>query len=753
MTAEEVLLAIEPALDKQLTRIQTLVFQQAWAGKSYPEIAKTVDYDTGYIKDVGSELWKVLSQVTGEKVTKQNFRLLLKRFVQRQAAIITTTPEPQPIAPIVPVAKPLHNLPARDFTQLIGRDRELAQIQAFLSFENSLHCLSIEGMGGMGKTTLALAAAYANLSAFAAVVFASAKTQRLTSCGIVPRLQPDRHLQDVFRAIAHTCNRADLLLKGFDQQVDAIQILLMQQPTLLLIDNLETVDDWQLMLAFLCDLPSTVKVLLTSRHHTPFTSIRLAPLAIPDRELLLHQQATTKQVVLDAFEVQQLSDRTCGIPAAIVYAVGQLAAGYAVHHQFTDIGLADNEYTRFYFETSMMPLRGRFAHQLLMALALFPQSAPKAALSYVAGAQDVTTAATELALLQQFSLVSHHADRYQMLSLTREYVAAELAAHPTFEQQARERWLEWYISFTQEHGGQDAKEWNDYTVLEQEWENLRAVMDWCIAHDRYKDAHRLWQQVQSYTHARGYRGDRLTDWNTRLDWTTWLTNAAEQRCDWSVLLDLLSDQGWTLTLMGNSQRFQQAEQLYAKAWGLRSHKDTVFQANLAIRRAVLQIQQETFDQALQWLQIANQLLDTCPEETVAVTRSLTQVLYYYGEVAYKTGDYFYAQNLFEQALVQAEEANWQRAMFLIKDWLADTAIQLRQFSDAQELLQEGLQVAINNRDTCRTAFCERSLAQLEKAQGNAAIAQQWATTAKQRFEALGMITEATETIALLQTLG
>jgi LuxR family glucitol operon transcriptional activator len=354
--------------------------------------------------------------------------------------------------------------------------------------------------------------------------------------------------------------------------------------------------------------------------------------------------------------------------------------------------------------------------------------------------------------LQQLSLLSQHDDRYDMLCLTREYVTAELSAHPRFEQQARDRWINWYISFTQEYGGQNAKEWNDYTALEQEWENLRAVMEWCIATDRYTDAHQLWQQVQSYTHARGYRGDRLTDWNTRLEWTTWLLDVAEQRQEWATVLDLLYDQGWTLTLMGTPTQLQQAEQLYTTAWELRSHKDSEFQGNLAIHIAVLQIEQQNFERALHWLHTANQLLDACPEETLAITRSLTQLLYYYGEIAYKTGDHLCAQHLFEQALVQAEEVNWQRATFLIKDWLADIAIQLHHFGDAQELLQEGLNVAVKNQDTCRLAFCERSLAQLEKAQGNAAIAYQWAVTAKQRFEALGMVTEATETLALLQTL-
>jgi len=303
----------------------------------------------------------------------------------------------------------------------------------------------------------------------------------------------------------------------------------------------------------------------------------------------------------------------------------------------------------------------------------------------------------------------------------------------------------------QQHGGKDGKEWQEYPLLDQEWDNLQAVIEWCIASDRYDEMRQLWQQVNSYTHTQGYRQNRLNVWNTRLDWADWLIQAAEQRQDWFTALEVMFDQGWTLTLLGQPRHLEQAHILYQKAWELRQHQTIGFQAELAINIAVLRIEQRQFAEATEWLQRAQQLLDRTEIEP-AMPRSQIQIGYYQGEVAYKTENYDQARTLFQQVLVQAEDLNWQRAMFLAKDWLADIAIQQRHFSEAQHLLEEGLQVAVVNQDECRVAFCERSLARLEKARGNGAIAQHWATTAKQRFEGLGMVTEAKETAVLLQTL-
>jgi tetratricopeptide (TPR) repeat protein len=765
MTVDEAIALIEQVLERgRLSKAQEIVFRQSWIGKSYWEIAKESDYDAGHIKDTGATLWRSLSQGLGEKVTKHNIQGVLLRFAQQREQKTNHVANQA-----VPISSTLHNLPARDFHYLIGRDLELRKVLEQLSFNTPNPCISIEGIGGMGKTTLALAAAFYSLQLppsplkdsvllqpippeFDAIIFTSAKPERLTPQGILPRLQPQRRLQDLFRAIARTLNRSDILLMDFDEQVEQIQDSLQRQKTLLILDNLETVEDEQLILAFLYDLPMTVKVILSSCQRSTFPAIRLEPLLEPDGRVLIQQQAQIKGITLTSTDIQTLYACTSGVPAAIVYAVGQVAAGYPIQSAAAQLTLPVGEYAHFYFKSSMTRLQGTLAHHLLMALALFPSGATVTAIADVVGTTTLTDAIDGLAQLQQLSLVRQQDGKYSLLELTREYALAELETHSNFAQPTRDRWVQWYHRFAQEHGGKDAKEWQEYDSLDQEWENLQAVIEWCIANERDQDVQQFWRQVNCYTHTQGYRRNRLTAWNTRLDWANWLIQSAKQQQDWATALEVMLEQGWTLTLLGQPRHLEQAQSLYRDAWNQRHHQTSHFQVELAINWAVLLIQQEQFTQASEWLQKAQELLASPEMDSASRQRSHLQIQYYQGEIAYKLKNYSQAQQLFQQVLTQAEQLNWQRAIFLAREWLADIAIQQQQFLQAQHWLEEGLQVAQANQDECRLAFCQRSFARLESARGNRAIAQRWATTAKQQFERLGMLTEVRETEDFLQTL-
>lgn len=83
MSAEEGLVILDTFLKKSLNEVQELVFRKAWEGQTYSEIAETSGYDANYIKDVGSKLWKLLSQILDEEVTKSNFRSVLRRRSRR----------------------------------------------------------------------------------------------------------------------------------------------------------------------------------------------------------------------------------------------------------------------------------------------------------------------------------------------------------------------------------------------------------------------------------------------------------------------------------------------------------------------------------------------------------------------------------------------------------------------------------------------------------------------------------------------
>lgn len=80
MNIEEALLVVDAALEGVfLSNVQELVLRQSWEGMSYPEIAQSNGYEANYIKNVGYKLWKLLSQVFEEEVTKSNFRSVMRR--------------------------------------------------------------------------------------------------------------------------------------------------------------------------------------------------------------------------------------------------------------------------------------------------------------------------------------------------------------------------------------------------------------------------------------------------------------------------------------------------------------------------------------------------------------------------------------------------------------------------------------------------------------------------------------------------
>jgi hypothetical protein len=96
MTLEEALAIIDAALSpKHLNNLQDLLFRGSWLGKKYQEIASEIGYDHDYIRAVGFQMWKNLSDAFGEKVTKNNFRSVLQRQVGKSNEELAPAAKPQ----------------------------------------------------------------------------------------------------------------------------------------------------------------------------------------------------------------------------------------------------------------------------------------------------------------------------------------------------------------------------------------------------------------------------------------------------------------------------------------------------------------------------------------------------------------------------------------------------------------------------------------------------------------------------------
>lgn len=80
MNLEEAIAIVDNLVQPyRLSTLQEMIFRECWEGKTYQQIAENSDYDADYIRVVGSRLWQSLTEVCEEKVTKSNFRSILRQ--------------------------------------------------------------------------------------------------------------------------------------------------------------------------------------------------------------------------------------------------------------------------------------------------------------------------------------------------------------------------------------------------------------------------------------------------------------------------------------------------------------------------------------------------------------------------------------------------------------------------------------------------------------------------------------------------
>ena len=661
-----------------------------------------------------------------------------------------------------------HNLPAP--RELIGREQKLNKLLKKLSFESGVHLIGIEGAGGVGKTALILEAASCcrkesegsgNSSTisprppvFDAIIFTSAQTERLDKDGIWREEGAQQTLRDILQTVARVLD-VDVSDADRDTLPESIQQILTRQRTLLILDNLETVEDLDAVRSFLCKIPENVKVAIASRHSIPFSdcSIRLERLPQAEATRLVEKRAEANGIKLSSEDAEKLAKKMAGIPLAIVYSVGQLAY-YPLKYILERSLPPDGDLARYCLEISVNILKKEEqSYTLFLALAIFRQSASTEAVSAVAAVTGDTAIAEGFARLNQLCLVERYeTGRYEMHSIAREYARSQLQALPNFESEARDRWIDWYRQFAGEHGGKDWREWQYFSEIEEEWENLIEATKWSINRQRYDHVLDFWRCIKSYSYARDRNRDLRTFWNLPLEWTKWLLETAEDKEDWSAAAEIKLDLGRNLSLRRDSKDLDIAASFLAGA--LKRHdnyKDTGFQYDVRISIAILRIKQQKFTLAERSLQEASKLLNEAPK-MFDLENERIRVLYYKGQIYYRSEEYDDAKKQFQEMLTSAKSLRWERAEALAQESLAHIAIEQGRLEEAQSLLTKSRRAAEKRQDKCRMAYCDRGLARIEVKNGKFPEASQLFKQAEEAFRSLGMIPEAEETAKEIEQL-
>ncbi len=236
-----------------------------------------------------------------------------------------------------------NNLPTPDFdeTSLLGRREERRQI--IRALRGAWPVISILGDGGIGKTALALQVCYdlveQNDCPFEAIVWVSAKNSQLTSTEIV---RIESAVEDSLGLFASAASQLGETVTS-SNAIDALVSVLGTFPTLLVLDNVETVLD-ESFPKFLREIPTGSKVLITSRigvgTENPFKILGLSEVdSVKLMRILAKSRGFDLHRISDEGVLRSWAGRMNHHPAYIKWFISGLQAGQTPERLLNNNGL------------------------------------------------------------------------------------------------------------------------------------------------------------------------------------------------------------------------------------------------------------------------------------------------------------------------------------------------------------------------------------------------------------------------------
>jgi LuxR family glucitol operon transcriptional activator len=287
----------------------------------------------------------------------------------------------------------LAKLPRRPY--FVGREHELKTILQSLQPNSRTFIIGIEGIGGVGKSALAIETSYLCIEndLFESVIWISAKESILTLHGIEPIIPEAKSLSDILITIGANLGHPTIGNLAIKDQIQRAYSLLARRSTLLILDNFESLSKAEQhdIVDFLRNSPMSLKVIITSRERVSEGQIiRLQGLSFEESNALLEWESRQKRIHITRDQSKHLIDLTGGLPLALLWVQGQIAVlGYSVTQVLDKLSLdADIPILQYCFNHSWNLLGQMNAKKLLFILALQPEAVSRTALKEIGGIED-----------------------------------------------------------------------------------------------------------------------------------------------------------------------------------------------------------------------------------------------------------------------------------------------------------------------------------------------------------------------------
>lgn len=664
-------------------------------------------------------------------------RSLWDLFTAKKSRQTTLASEPTAALPLPSSPSLPHNLPHR--ADFVGREKEKRQVHDALRSRSFL--VAIDGIGGIGKTSLAREVAQECLNAsqqtpaaqdgihtFAAFIWTSAKDHELT-------------LNDVLDTIAFTLDYSHLAQLPLDEKRHQVVRRLQEKSCLLVVDNFETITD-QGIYDFLQALPEPSKCLVTSRTQNlkQARAISIRGLAQDEARQLIQNEASRLGLNLvglveDERNFARFYEATGGAPLAIRWAIGQIKQrGQTLEGVLNSLHGAQGDIFEFIFQRAWSLLTEP-ARNILLLMPIFASSASRAAIEAASEVHnwDLTEGLgqlVELWLLEASDDLEEAKRRYSLHPLTRAFAQNKLAQQPELERHARVRLAEFFTELAKEAGGDILGAWERYDEIAEEEENIFVLLLWCFENNEPHVGIQLTKATTFFLSLRGYYYEAKTFEQKAVD----LARKENRLNDLAWLL--VYGIGW-IEIQGGD--LNAGENLIKE--GLKLYEDLTDSKGIrdAIRfLGIASYFKDDFENSLTYFQRGIALAELAHDELAIASfkRGLAVV-------NAAKGNFVDAQDGFETILPIMRE----RELFSLPGTLANLAevkFMIGHYDAAIEIAKEALALAHRIKKRQNIAWISHLLSRIESARGNYQLAIDHANHALDFFENSKLFTKQVE---------